>query len=175
MTRPRAWLVQAEADLELAHRLYRVGEASQRCQVASKCQQAVEKSIKGLVDKLNEEGLVGVSIDSRHHVARYVTAITHFTITPASRGLPKQLARVFSPHRYAAVIELDQLVPQYPRPGALARRNPEYPYEGQPGDWLAPADPHIFSSGEVKRWLAAADGIVKNMRRALNSLYRLYP
>ena len=175
MTRPRAWLAQARSDLAVAHRLHRLGRDGERCQVAAKCQQAVEKSVKAVIDKLGAAGVIGVRIDGRHPVARYVPVMAQLSNASATRALSARVARAFAGHRYRAVRELDELVPRFPAPGAAADRNHEYPFQDAAGEWVPPTNAGVFGRGEVKRWMAAAEVIVRTMGDLLDSLDRVYP
>ena len=80
MTLPQAWMQQAESDFRTAERVDNVADARTRCQAISKYQQCVEKSIKGVLDKLFAEGLIAQGSDRGHRVARYAGVLSGFPV-----------------------------------------------------------------------------------------------
>ena len=140
MTLPQAWMQQAESDLRTAERVDNQVDGRTRCQAISKYQQCVEKSIKGILDKLFAAGLIAQGSDRAHHVARYGAVLARFPATPDNRTLLNQLRRLFSQPVLEQIHFLDQLVPAYPDPGKYASRNHEYPFQDAQGDWHAPSE-----------------------------------
>jgi HEPN domain-containing protein len=78
MTLPQAWMQQAESDFRTAQRVDNEDDARTRCQAISKYQQCVEKSVKGVLDKLHEAGLVRDASDRSHRIARYAVVLSAF-------------------------------------------------------------------------------------------------
>ena len=151
MTLPQAWMQQAESDFRTAQRVDNAQDARTRCQAISKYQQSVEKSIKSVLDKLHAAGLIRNGSDRNHRVARYAAVLSGFPATNDNRDLLNQLRRLFTDSLVEQIDLLDSLVPAYPAPGAVARRNHEYPFQDVAGNWHAPSDVDAFTVGEVKR------------------------
>src|SRR5437870_2121831 len=110
MTLSQAWMQQAESDFRTAQRVDNEQDARTRCQAISKYQQCVEKSIKGVLDKLHAVGLIGNGSDRRHPVARYATVLSGFPATRDTRDLLNQLRRLFSVNVLEQIDLLDSLV-----------------------------------------------------------------
>src|SRR4051812_8647702 len=96
MTLPQAWIQQAESDFRTAQRVDNGQDARTRCQAIAKYQQTVEKSIKGVLDKLHAAGLVQNGSDRSHKVARYATVLGAFPASKDNRDLLNQLRRLFT-------------------------------------------------------------------------------
>jgi len=75
MADSRPWLAQASSDLEAALVLRRENRPILYCQVAAKCQQVVEKSVKAIATELNERRIVFLTIGFDHRVDQYISAI----------------------------------------------------------------------------------------------------
>ena len=175
MTLPAAWMMQAQSDFRTAQFIDNPHQPTSRCQAISKYQQAVEKSIKGVLDKMHEARLVAVRSDSKHHVARYAAVLSGFPATGHSRDLLKQLQRLFSNHVVEQMQLLDSLVPPFPRGGALAQRNHEYPFQDLRGNWHAPTEETTFTVGEMKRIRNCAGLLIKRLSETLEALELLFP
>ena len=175
MTLPQAWMQQAQSDFRTAQRVDNDQDARSRCQAISKYQQCVEKSIKGVLDKLHAAGLVRTRSDRAHRVARYAALLGGFPATRDSRDLLNQLRLLFSDTIVQQIVLLDSLVPEYPAAGALAARNHEYPFQDATGDWHAPSDEHAFTAGEIKRIRNCAGVLVRRLGGIFEALELLYP
>ncbi len=175
MTLPQAWMQQAESDLRTAIRIDNAPDARTRCQAISKYQQCVEKSVKGVLDKLNAAGLVSSPSDRRHGVARYATVLGGFPASSDTRHLLNKLRRLFTVSVVEQISLLDSFVPEYPARGTLARRNHEYPFQHSPADWRAPSDEGAFTAGEIKRIRNCAGLLVPGLRQVLDALDLVYP
>ena len=175
MTLPQAWMRQAESDLRTAKRVDNHADARTRCQAISKYQQCVEKSIKGVLDKLHVAGLITQGSDRGHRVARYAAVLGGFPATPDNRALLNQLRRLFTERVLDQINLLDSLVPAYPAPGTAAARNHEYPFQDAAGDWHAPSDDDAFTAGEMKRIRNCAGLLARRLRQILDALDLLYP
>jgi len=175
MTLPQAWMQQAESDFRTAQRVDINADTRTRCQAISKYQQCVEKSVKGVLDKLHDAGVINVRSDRRHDVARYAVVFMHIPQTRQTGDLLNQLARLFTDSVVEQIKLLDSLVPQYPAAGALAARNHEYPFQQSAADWRAPADEDAFTAGEMKRIRHTAGSLILGLRRILDALELLFP
>jgi hypothetical protein len=175
-----AWRVQAKSDLDAARKL--AGDLTQReayCQVAAKAQQAVEKSVKALQSALHHAGFYGTAVGSAHQVSMVASAIR-----AAAPNWPKEMKghrakvmSILSDPRLKTIKELDSVVPQYPAPGALPRRNTEYPFQESPGPltWRAPAEAGVFSRNEIKRFLDCAQRVQDAADKIVVALELAYP
>jgi hypothetical protein len=175
MTLAQAWLRQAESDFRTAERVDIDQDARTRCQAISKYQQCVEKSVKGVLDKLYAVGLVGNRSGRSHKVARYAIVLSGFPATRDTRDLLNQLRQLFSTTVLEQINLLDSLVPQYPAAGTLAQRNHEYPFQKSQVDWHAPSDEDAFTRGEMKRIRYCAGLLNRRLRQIFDALELLYP
>ncbi len=175
MTLPQAWMRQAESDFRTAHRVDNDQDSRTRCQAISKYQQCIEKSVKSVLDRLYAAGLVRNGSDRSHKVARYVSVLKRFPKTKNSRDLLDRLRRLFTDPVVEQIGLLDSLVPEYPVPGALAKRNHEYPFQDATGGWHAPCDNDVFTAAEMRRIRHCAGMLVRDLRRVLDALDLLYP
>jgi hypothetical protein len=175
MTLPQAWMQQAESDFRTAQRVDNDDDPRTHCQAISKYQQCVEKSIKSLLDKLYSAGLIRSPSDRSHRVARYAAVLSAFPSTRDSRNLLNQLRHLFTDSLVEQINLLDSLVPEFPAPGILARRNHEYPFQQSLADWRAPSDDDAFTSSEMKRIRNCAGTLVRRLRQIFDALELLYP
>jgi HEPN domain-containing protein len=175
MTLPQAWMKQAESDFRTAQRVDNNADARTRCQAISKYQQCVEKSVKGVLDRLHDAGITNVRSDRSHKVARYAAVFTRLPRTRNTSDLLNQLARLFSDRIVQQINLLDSFVPEYPAVGALAARNHEYPFQETAGDWRAPSDEDAFTAGELKRIRNCAGTLMAGLRNILDALNLLFP
>ncbi len=166
---------QAESDFRAAQRLDNASDARSRCQAISKYQQAVEKSIKGVLDRLHAAGIARTRSDRTHRVARYAILLSGIPASRNNRDLLNRLRRVFTNSMVDQIGLLDSLVPEYPATGSLAKRNHEYPFQDASGRWRAPSDARAFTVGEIKRIRYCAEVLVRALRRILDALDLLYP
>lgn len=176
MKLPNAWMRQAISDFRIAQHIDNDRTPQTRCQAISKYQQSVEKSVKAVLDKLHAAGLIRSGSDRRHAVARYAEVLGGFPAdTKDRRYLLNALRRLFSPSVIDQIQLLDSLVPEYPAPNTLARRNHEYPFQDDAGNWHAPSDANVFSAGEIKRIRSCAGRLVPRLAKILEALDLLYP
>ncbi len=171
----KAWILQAQSDVMSANALHQAN--ADLCQVLAKCQQGVEKAVKGLIESLNVIGFLKLPVDSLHHVSRFVSAMLRAAeIAPKEhRLLRRQLLRLFPPHAQERIRTLDQVVPQYPKKGCLAVRNTEYPFQTSPTAWQAPCFSGVFTRGEVRRCLTTAEQVQRGAARIISALERAFP
>jgi len=175
MTLPQAWMRQAESDFRTAQRIDNDADARARCQAISKYQQCVEKSVKGVLDKLHMARVTHDGSDRSHHVARYAALFRNIPGTDDTRDLLNQLGRLFTDAVVTQMNLLGLLVPAYPAAGALAARNHEYPFQVTAADWRAPSDDDAFSAGELKRIRNCAGSLIVGLRRIPDALDLLFP
>jgi HEPN domain-containing protein len=166
---------QAESDFRTAQRVDINVDARTRCQAISKYQQCVEKSVKGVLDRLHDAGVTNAHSDRGHHVARYAAVFTNIPRTRQTGDLLNQLARLFTDSVVEQINLLDSLVPQYPAAGVLAARNHEYPFQQAVADWRAPSDNDAFTAGEIRRIRHTAGSLILGLRRMLDALELLFP
>jgi HEPN domain-containing protein len=166
---------QAESDYRAAQRVDNHADAQTRCQAISKYQQCVEKSVKGVLDKLHDAGITRDGSDRRHPVERYAAVFRNAPRTSDTSDLLNQLSRLFTNAIIEQINLLDSLVPVFPRPGTLAARNHEYPYQQTAVDWRAPSDQGAFSAGEIKRIRDCAGSLIIGLRRIFDALELLFP
>ncbi|MCC7491123.1 MAG: HEPN domain-containing protein [Fimbriimonadaceae bacterium] len=155
----RQWLEQAQADYRAAEILAGSAEPGQCCQASAKCQQAVEKALKGVATLLVESGeQTAVPQLYEHRVDRFMTTIRRFRRPLGYRQRVQQdFGDTTLSHRVAV---LCALAPQRPEPGQLHARNTEYPYEVAADHWTHPAAPGQFTTLEVEQHLATAKQVV---------------
>jgi hypothetical protein len=175
MTLPQAWMRQAESDYRAAQRVDISYDARTRGQAISKYQQCVEKSVKGVLDKLHASRITHAHSDRRHHVARYAAVFANIPRTGQAGDLLDQLGRLFTDRIIEQISLLDSLVPEYPDAGQLAARNHEYPFQKSFADWRAPSDVDAFTAGELKRIRSCAGSLILGLRRILDALELLFP
>jgi hypothetical protein len=166
---------QAESDLRTAQDVDNNQDARTRCQAISKYQQSVEKSIKGVLDKLHAARLVSIHSDRSHSVARYAAVLSGFPAPPNNKHILNQLRQLFRNSVVEQIRLLDSLVPQYPAQGSLAQRNHEYPFQDAAGNWYAPAEEMTFTLGEIKRIRNCAGVVVPRLGKILDALDLIYP
>jgi hypothetical protein len=166
---------QAESDFRAARLVDNDFDAQTRCQAIAKYQQCVEKSVKGVLDKLHDIGVTNAHSDSGHHVARYVSVFTNLPRTRQTSDLLNQLARLFTHTLLQRIDLLDSFVPQYPKGGTFAARNHEYPFQRTAADWRAPSDENAFTTGEMRRIRHCAGILIVGLRRIFDALELLYP
>ena len=175
MTLAQAWMQQAESEFRTAQRVDNDADARTRCQAISKYQQCVEKSVKGVLDKLHDAGVTHARSDRRHQVARYAAVFTNLPRTRQTSDLLDQLARLFTDSAVRQIDLLDSLVPEYPAVGVLAARNHEYPFQKAAVDWRAPSDEDAFTNGEIRRIRSCAGSLIAGLRRIFDALELLFP
>ena len=76
MSLSRAWLRQAESDFLAAQCLAEQADEAFNCQIAAKCQQVVEKSVKAIAVELTDRGIVTLTIGFDHRIDQYISAIS---------------------------------------------------------------------------------------------------
>lgn len=175
MTLPQAWMCQAESDFRTARLVDNRHDARTRCQAISKYQQCVEKSVKSILDKLHAAQIIKNHSDSSHKVGRYAAVFRNIPRTRDTSYLLNQLARLFTETVVLQMHLLDSFVPEYPKGGASAARNHEYPFQQTTADWLAPSDEDAFTHGEIRRIRNCAGSLIVGLRRILDALELLFP
>jgi hypothetical protein len=162
-----AYQRQAESDYRIARCLRTLHNGASplcdtRCHIAAMCQQAIEKSVKGLYIAF------GMTPKRTHQVAGLIIDM----VTVATTAIGSQLCQLFSPSAKRAVRELGELVPKSnPNDPDQAARNNEYPFS-RGHDWMAPCDDSAFHDAEIARYLQETGRIVKGVTRIRAAIYR---
>jgi hypothetical protein len=158
MADSRAWLTQANSDLEAARLLRDVDRPILYCQVAAKCQQVVEKSVKAIATELNDRRIVFLTIGFDHRIEQYIEAIRR---APGKRkgSVPDYIKSTLS-HNLPTVTELMSLAPHKPADIDRLPKNTEYPF-GKAGARVAPADTAVFLQVDVDRYLTTAGALLE--------------
>jgi len=167
-----AWLAQALADRNAAELQAKSRADSDRCHAIAKCQQAVEKAIKGIIAALNNAGIIHQPIGRQHGVERFWPALIRLPRAGANKEVQLHLHGLLDQNTCAGIRALDALIPHWPGPGQQFGRNTEYPFQNADGSWTFPAAPGVFSENEVKRFRALAHRIVNGAERVVSTLRR---
>lgn len=169
-----AWLAQSKSDWEASGRVFIESDHATYCQTISKCQQTVEKSIKGVVSALDEAGILTMDVGWKHEVGKFVSA---FRLPPqkkqpeTARDILSNLREFFSMVDIdSGIRQLDGLAPRRPPPGEPLPRNTEYPFDGVGGSYCVPADANTFTLGEVKRYQDIATRIYIRCSKTVTAL-----
>lgn len=180
MPRPKApgevWLKQAESDLMAAERLAGGGEKLY-CQTVSKCQQAVEKAVKGIASDLEARGipLIGLpaTAGSKHSALTFTEAFRRIAPSSQNHEVKAHISGLLNERGVmSGICDLDALVPAFPKGGALHPRNTEYPYQQNNGTWRAPAEHGSFGPQEVERFRGIAEIVVGRTSRIISAIAR---
>ena len=164
-----AWLLQAGSDCDTAMLL--LNQRAHECQIVAKCQQSAEKAVKGLAEVLRDAGLAKLQVGRQHWVADLVTgARTAVDSSGLAASNKKEVGRLLSQLPLGIIKELDKVVPAYPRPGALAVLNTEYPFQNTTVDWTQPSATGVFRKGYAKRCEAAARGVLGTVKKVVRVL-----
>jgi hypothetical protein len=161
----RAWLAQARSDFAVGNDL--LDRNLPVCHAIAKFQQAVEKSVKGLVVSLAAAKILSTPVGRRHEVDPYVSAMVRLRRSPSRRSLHNAIQRLFGADRRAQIRDLDALVPKWPPPGVPPSRNTEYPYQSTNHEWRSPAQADDFDRSEVDVFRHLAANIVDGCSRIL--------
>jgi hypothetical protein len=165
------WLRQAQSDLLAAQCLSENGSDSLYCQIAAKCQQVLEKSVKAIAAELDERSIVSITIGFDHRIDQYITAMLR---TPReNRSVPDHIRNTLKNNR-AEISEIMMLAPHRPPSLQPLPRNTEYPFHNVQGDLIAPTDVDVFKKTEVERYLRLA-GIILAQARTLITIASLAP
>ncbi|MBI1783718.1 HEPN domain-containing protein [Candidatus Sumerlaeota bacterium] len=158
------WFRQAESDLVAASILRAEADKSDRinlyCQCIAKYQQAVEKSVKGLLVS------AGGRPRMKHDVERYVSILLRMI---AAKDAKRELMKLFSQNLRADLRAIDNLFPLSETAGG--RRNTEYPFWIKQG-WIAPADKGVFSRSEIDRFQQTAHDTFYGCRKIVSAIQR---
>lgn len=172
MDESRAWICQATADRDAGETLARSGDEGDRCQTIAKWQQSVEKAVKAIMTGLRDANLGGGDVGFRHEVEGFVFAFLRSFGKTKHRNIFSLIRSIFDQKTRADVQALDRLVPLRPAPGKLPRRNTEYPFQTQPGEWDFPANAGVFSNDEVARFRRTAHRICNGAGKVLAAIQR---
>jgi hypothetical protein len=150
--------------------------AELNCHTIAKCQQAVEKAMKGLHTLLYEHGAVHTPCGRGHKPQRIVDELLLAPLTPG--GLLNNARLALRRHLDdGGIIALCNLAPKWPPEGEPFSKNTEYPYQvSVPSEglqWRIPSAAAEFDSTVVHRWLTVASDVVRAVQRLKDSLPRL--
>jgi HEPN domain-containing protein len=67
MKQSEAWVLQAKSDFAAAQAVFNDVDEPTYCQAIAKYQQVTEKSIKGMIAALNEQGTINIHISTTQH------------------------------------------------------------------------------------------------------------
>ena len=173
MTERRAWLRQSEADLHAIARALDADDPGTYCHAIAKCQQAVEKGIKGLVAALRDSGVLSIEIGYRHEVSRFLKVLVKSPNAHQYPAVTARLRRLLDWRTRQAIEALDRLTPKRPPPGGLPARNTEYPFRTSVGEmWRSPGEKDIFGRDELEIYRAMAHRIVVECNRLVSIIER---
>ncbi|MDD4889087.1 MAG: hypothetical protein PHU85_04090 [Phycisphaerae bacterium] len=165
----KLWSRQARSDKDAGNRLALKADPASFCHAIAKYQQAVEKSIKGIVASLRDAGeLKDTPIGRGHRVDKHVTALVR-------RGHPQndiwsKIAGLLRQDRRDLIETLGKLAPRL-RLGEKASRNTEYPYQNPDESWRVPCDTDSFDwHRDVWRFRLLAEKIVSEADRIIDAV-----
>jgi hypothetical protein len=152
-----AWLKQASSDLETAKILQSNVEPMLYCQVAAKCQQTIEKSIKAIATELADRRIVFLTVGIDHRIDQYIAAILR---APGNKSgtVPHFLKSTIHNNR-STIDELMRLAPSGRAEDGRLPKNTEYPFHNHHGELVAPADEDVFELPDVGRYINAASSL----------------
>ena len=168
----RLWLDQAKSDWATAERVIDRRNPSTYCQVIAKYQQIVEKSIKSIVAAVDQAGIVTIRIGYSHELAKLMQSLIRGSYPSRQLDVKEKIKSLIDENTRHVVISLIDLAPKQPRPGELARRNTEYPFQKSGGDWVSPCDDEVFSLAEIDQFRSLAHRILLGSDRIVSSLER---
>jgi HEPN domain-containing protein len=167
-----AWLEQAKADREAGESLLRGGRAWARCQVVAKYQQCAEKAVKGLVVALREAGILHSEPGRGHGVARFIKVLLRLPHAADNRAPQQHLRGLLNQTVRDGIAAIDAIAPRWPAPGERPRRNTEYPFVDEHGDWTFPAAEAVFSDKEVDRFRQLTYDLLAGVGRVISAIRR---
>jgi hypothetical protein len=158
-----AWLAQSKSDLQASESVFIENDCTTYCQTISKCQQTVEKAIKGLVTALTEAGIGTYIVGFKHEVGKF-TAAFRLPLKKQQTGsaidIMDGLRIFFSDGNIdSGIRQLDGVVPKRPADGDPLLRNTEYPFHAADGSFRAPAEADVFTLQEVMRYREIAQRV----------------
>ena len=174
MTESRAWLIQADSDYVAANRILTTSDGLTFCHTIAKYQQAVEKSIKGLVAALTESGVFGHQVGRPHEIERFMSVLCRLPRDPDYKSIQSQIHGLLNETVRGEIHAIEALIPRWPRTGQLHARNTEYPFNDVPGSWRAPAEADVFTRTEVDRFRQLAFRFVQGCKRIMSALSRVH-
>ena len=172
MSSSRVWLRQAKSDLHAAECLSGQPAEDLYCQVAAKCQQTVEKSVKAIAAELSDRGIVTLTIGFDHRIDRYISAITRVPRhKSAGKSVPEYIQQTLLRNRNEVKL-LMSLAPHRPPDENQLPRNTEYPFHNAQGVLIAPADTGIFQKVEIDGHLKVATAVFTQAQALISIVER---
>ena len=170
----KVWIQQASSDYRCAEYLLTSQEEYLRCHIIAKCQQTVEKSIKGVLSALGEAD-IEVSEPSyfSHTVDKHINVLFRLPDTHKNKSIQGYISSVLNTPlagaaAYKRVNDLCNLAPK----GQTAERNTEYPFQKNDGTWTAPAESDTFSEKELDEFCQTARHIFLGSQKIVDALSR---
>jgi len=177
MKQSEAWLYQAKSDFSAARAVQVAPDdkkTSTYCQAIAKYQQTAEKSVKGMIAALNEQGIPNIQISHSHDLKHEISSLNSVRRTGLKsydRNLVDKINATFN-NRKADVDWLSRLAPAGPKDGTYLK-NTEYPFNDTSlGGWAAPADAEIFFVTDVTKAYNLAQKLYKQANSIITSLRR---
>lgn len=154
MKQSKAWVDQAKSDFAAAQSVFDNADEPAYCQAIAKYQQVTEKSIKGIIRILNEQGAANIHISTtQHKVYREMDELNgsrRDKLKSDDKKWVDQINRTFSGLK-TDIEWLCDLAPSGQKDGAFVK-NTEYPFnDSSPDGWTAPAASGIYTSLDVTR------------------------
>lgn len=132
------WISQADSDRWAASRVFDTTEPRSYCQVLSKYQQVVEKSIKAIAAGLRDRFIVSIPIGYGHDVARIASALRRRARPNDPTDIQHHINHLLNEHVLNEIKAIDAIAPRRPPAGALHARNTSTHLNSSPASGLCP-------------------------------------
>ncbi len=174
MKQSEAWLLQATSDFAAAKAVFDKADASTYCQSIAKYQQTVEKSVKGMIVALSEQGISSIPISHNHELTHEINSLNSLRRTGLKfydKNLVDKISATLNKGK-AQVKWLSDLAPMGPKDKTYFK-NTEYPFsDASPDGWAAPASSGSFSVTDVTMAYNLAQKLHKKANDIIVSLRR---
>lgn len=160
MDESTAWLLQARADWRAAELLLTDPDEAHHCQAIAKWQQAIEKSMKGLISALHRSGRLDANFRLRHEVEPVLGSLIRLPRAAKNRTVQSHLHALLDETTRMGVRAIEDLIPRHE-----AGRNTEYPYPDGRGGWTHPAAHGTFAVEEIRRFRSLAHRLLHGVER----------
>jgi hypothetical protein len=166
-----AWLEQAREDRKAGEHILRA-DSMARCHLVAKYQQCAEKAVKGLVVALRDAGIIHTDRGRDHRVARFVKVLLRLPHAADNRTPQQHLRGLLNQRVRGGLDAIDAVTPRWPPPGHSPRRNTEYPFRDDKGDWTFPANSDVFTSEEIDRFRELTYVLLAGVGRVISAIRR---
>jgi len=163
------WFIQSRSDLAAGAKVFDKSDATTYCQAIAKYQQAVEKSIKGLVAGFKNAGILSCDLQNVHDVQKPMRVLMNLPRKADNKDIQNKIRGLLFENRRNVIATLCALAPKGHKP---VRRNTEYPFQKTDESWLAPAEVGAFAIEETARFSSLARKIVGDAPRIVRALRR---